>query len=206
MQLHEALGQISEIRAQMARTETFRGFRSLTVGFSGLLGVAAAIFQANRILLPMERVWNYIDLWTGVAVVSLLVVGSELAYSCSAENSALKRRLTLLAIRQFVPCLVAGGILTAVVALFAQESAWMLPGLWAILFSLGVFATSRLLPRATFWVGVHYLLSGTGCLAVGKGQFALSPWMMVATFGLGQLLAAGILYYTLERRYEQREA
>jgi len=82
----------------------------------------------------------------------------------------------------------------------------MLPGLWAILFGLGVFASSQLLPRPTFWIGVHYLASGTICLVLGGGAAALSPWMMAGTFGLGQLLAALILYYTLERGYEELEA
>jgi hypothetical protein len=206
MELQEALGQISEIRAQMARTQTFGGFRSLTVGFSGLLGVAAAVVQANRIPQPADHVWDYVDLWFGVAVISLLVVGVELVYRYSTAQSTLRRRLTVLAIQQFVPCLVAGAALTAVIVLVAQESAWMIPGLWAIVFSLGVFASARLLPRPTFFVGVHYLVSGIVCLIFGKGPSALSPWMMAGTFGLGQLLAAGILYYTLERRDDQLEA
>lgn len=205
MELDEALGRISQIRAQLVRTETFRGFRSLTVGFSGLLGIAAVVVQVHRIPQPAEQVWDYVDLWVGVALISLLVVGAELAYRWSVTDSALKRRLTVLAIQQFVPSLVAGATLTGIVAVFAPESAWMLPGLWAMLFSLGIFACCRLLPRATFWVGVHYMASGTICLAIGNGPQTLSPWMMLGTFGVGQLLAAGILYYTLERRDEQRE-
>ena len=42
MELREALTQISEIRAQVARTEMFRGYRSLTVAFTGLLAFCAA--------------------------------------------------------------------------------------------------------------------------------------------------------------------
>jgi hypothetical protein len=42
MQLDEALRQISDIRQQMARNEMFRGYRSITVGFSGALGLSAA--------------------------------------------------------------------------------------------------------------------------------------------------------------------
>lgn len=201
MELNEALAQISEIRAQVARTQTFGGFRSLTVGFSGALGIAAALLQAKHILRPTEEVWNYVDLWSSVAALSLLVVGIELVSSFSSGQSALKRRLTLLAIRQFIPCLFAGGAVTGVVVLVAQETAWMLPGLWAILFSLGVFACSRLLPRPTFWIGAYYLVSGIVCLALGKGGAALSPWMMAGTFGIGQLLAAGLLYCTLEREH-----
>jgi hypothetical protein len=72
--------------------------------------------------------------------------------------------------------------------------------------SLGIFACCRLLPRATSWVGVHYMASGAICLAIGNGPHALSPWMMAATFGVGQILAAAVLYYCLERRHDQEEA
>ena len=79
----------------------------------------------------------------------------------------------------------------------------MLPGLWAILFSLGVFASFRLLPRPTYWVGVYYLMAGACCLAWAQGEAAFSPWAMGLTFGIGQFLAAAILYWNLERDHEQ---
>ena len=46
MELRQALAQVSEIREHLARTEVFRGYRSLTVGFSGLVGLTAAAVQA----------------------------------------------------------------------------------------------------------------------------------------------------------------
>jgi hypothetical protein len=76
----------------------------------------------------------------------------------------------------------------------------MLPGLWQILYSLGVFASCRLLPRATFVVAVFYLATGLACLALARGAAAFSPWAMGLPFGSGQLLAAAVLYQTLERR------
>jgi hypothetical protein len=203
MELNEALGRISEIRAHIARTETFRDFRSLTVGFSGALGLAAAAIQVERVPQPTEHVWGYVELWVGIALFNLVVVGAELGYRWAVTSSPLKRRLATLAAGQFAPCLVAGGAVTAVIASVAQESAWMLPGLWAILFSLGVFASCRLLPAATFWVGAYYLAAGTICLGFGNGRHALSPWMMAGTFGVGQLLGAVILFWTLERRHEE---
>jgi hypothetical protein len=206
MELHEALGQISEIRAQVARTQTFGGFRSLTVASSGALGILAALYQASRIPRPMEQIQDYVLLWSGVAALNLFVVGFELAYGYSAAMSTLRRRLTTHAIRQFVPSLVAGAAVTAVIVFRAPQTAWMLPGLWSLLFGLGVFASSRLLPRPIFWVGVYYLLAGTLCLAFSKDVGQLSPWMMAATFGFGQLSAALILYCTLERGYEEVEA
>lgn len=200
MKLVDALDQISEVRVRMAQTATFRGFRSMTVAFSGVLGIVAAAVQLQAGWTPGEVV-EFVDVWVGVAAVSLLVVGAELVYRSSIEASPLKRRLTLVAIQQFLPCLVAGGLVTAALAR-TYENAWMLPGLWAVLFSLGVFACCRLLPPATAWVGVYYLVSGTGCLILGSRAEAWMPWMMIATFGVGQLLSAGILYWTLERQHE----
>ncbi len=47
--------------------------------------------------------------------------------------------------------------MTVVLLRAAPESLWMLPGLWQIFYSLGIFASCRLLPRPTFWVAVFYL-------------------------------------------------
>ena len=52
VELREALQQISDIRQQMARSEVFRGYRSLTVGFSGVLGLLAAAFQSQWVASP----------------------------------------------------------------------------------------------------------------------------------------------------------
>jgi hypothetical protein len=201
MELHEALGQISEIRAQVARTQTFGGFRSFTVASSGALGILGALYQASQIPRPMDQIGDYVLLWSAVAALNLFVVGLELA-----ARSTLRRRLTTHAIRQFVPSLVTGAALTAVIVFRAPETAWMLPGLWSLLFGLGVFASSRLLPQPIVWVGVYYLLAGSLCLTFGKDGGRLSPWMMAATFGFGQLFAALILYCTLERGDEEVEA
>jgi hypothetical protein len=202
MDLDEAIGRISDIRVQLARTETFRGFRSLTTGLTGLFGIAAAAIQANTIAQPVERIADYLNLWVGVALLNLLVVGSELAYRWLTTDSPLKRRLTIETIRQFSPCLLAGGAVTAVISTSAPRIAWALPGLWAIFFGLGYFACGRLLPRAMSWVGAYYIVSGTACLALGDGPNSLSPWLMVGTFGAGQFLAAGTLAYTLEGGHE----
>ena len=66
----------------------------------------------------------------------------------------------------------------------------MLPGLWQIIFGLGVFASSRLLPRAIYMVGVWYLCTGLSCLALLGPARSLSPWAMGLPFTLGQLFVA----------------
>ena len=51
------------------------------------------------------------------------------------------------ALEQFLPGIVAGFLLTGVLLRCAPQSLWMLPGLWQVLFSMGVFASCRFLPR-----------------------------------------------------------
>jgi len=67
MELQEALTQISEIRAQMARVETFRGYRSVTVGFTGLSAILAAVLQTVWIPEPESHMTAYLVLWIGAA-------------------------------------------------------------------------------------------------------------------------------------------
>lgn len=199
MELREALTQISEIRLQLARTEVFRGYRAVPVAFSGLLAVLAAALQALFIPVPLDNLHAYLTLWVGAAVVSAVAAGVEMAVRCWHAPSALTREITWLAVEQFLPSIVAGGLVAAVLVLCAPEAVWMLPGLWQVLFSLGIFASHRLLPRATFIVAAFYLAAGVLCLALARGEAALAPWAMGMPFGAGQLLAAAILYWTLER-------
>jgi len=63
---------------------------------------------------------------------------------------------------------------------------------------LGVFSSASLLPRPIRWVGAYYLVAGSFCLSVGKGELAFSPWLMAGTFGVGQILGAVILHRTIE--------
>jgi hypothetical protein len=199
MELRQALAQVSEIREHLARTEVFRGYRSVTVGFSGLVGLAAATVQAAWLPQPTERVAAYLALWIGAAAINLAVVGVEIWCRARMAGMALTRQTTIFAVEQFLPSLAAGGLLTLVIVERASESVWMLPGLWALLFSLGIFASCRLLPRAVSIAGAWYLVGGILALAWGQGEAALSPWIMGITFGVGQLLTAVILHVTLER-------
>jgi hypothetical protein len=48
-------------------------------------------------------------------------------------------------------------------------------------------------------VGLFYLAWGLAVVVWGQGENALSPWLMAVPFGCGQLCAAAILYWKLER-------
>lgn len=200
MELREALGQIDEIRQQMARTELFRGYRSLTVAFSGTLALAAAALQPF-VVEPENQLRDFLILWLLVAGINVATAGIQLWRRVRYADSRLARHATLLATEQFAPCLFVGGVVTFCICRFAAEAAWMLPGLWSLIYSLGIFASYRLLPRQVAWVGMYYVAAGAACLIWGQGDEAFSPWQMALAFGGGQLFGAGALYWTLEREH-----
>jgi hypothetical protein len=202
MELDNALDQIAEIHRLMIRTHTFRGYRAATTMFTGFVAIAAAAFAAWWLPDPGRDPFAFVDLWVGVAILCLVVVGFEIFQRFRRTNSPLQRQLTLQAIEQFLPVIIVGGLVTLVLCEEAPQTLWLLPGLWAIFFGLGILASRHLLPRAVVFVGAFYLLCGLTCLAAVHGPAALSPWFVGIPFGIGQTAAAGILHHALERDHE----
>jgi hypothetical protein len=199
MELREALTQISEIRLQLARTEVFRGYRAMPVAFTGVVALLAALIQSATIDEPSLQIGSYLTLWIGAAVISGLAAGVEMLMRARCAAMSFLRAQTWLAYEQFLPCVAAGALVTVVLVRVSPENVWLLPGLWQVFYSMGIFASCRLLPKPTFWVAVFYLGTGLAVLSLGQGQSALSPWTMGLPFGVGQSLAAAVLYLTLER-------
>lgn len=198
-ELHNALHQVSEIRAQVSRIETFRGYRSVTIGFSGILACVASVCQAMWLPDPATRLAFWLTLWIAVAAVSVSVIGGEMIWSLYRSGSRWRVRTTKAALEQMLPCLVAGVLVTVVLLQCHPQSATLLPGLWSILFSLGVFSSCRLLPPAVWWIAIWYLVAGCVVLTVCRGEYGFSPFAMAGTFGVGQLWTAAILHFSLER-------
>ncbi len=193
MDLDKALADISEIRSQMARGTEFRGYGPATLAATGGLALLAAAGQALWLRDPAGSVGRYIALWGLTAAISVTLIGLDMILRSRRIHSGLAQEMIWSAVEQFLPAGVAGGLLTAVLWQYAPESLWMLPGLWQIVFSLGVFACCRFLPRAMFAVGIWYLIAGLACLVLAQDERAFSPWAMGVPYGVGQLLVGAIL-------------
>jgi len=205
MELNEALLQISEIRQQLARTERFRGYRAVPVAWSGVLACIGGVLQAVLIREPMVELGSYLGLWIAIAAISMTISLGDVWRRYRQHTGLLHRETMHLALEQFFPSLVAGGLLTVVIAKSVPQSAWMLPGLWAILFSLGLFASWRLLPPAIFAVATYFLASGLVALSLGSREQMLSAWTMPLLFGVGQFLTATVLLVS-ERRQTRADS
>jgi len=193
--LNRALGDISNIRRQMARSTEFHGYGPTTLASTGLLAVAAAGAQAVWVPDPASHVHTYLAVWFATAVVSASVIGVHAMSRARRIHSGMADEMIRMAVEQFLPAAGAGVLVTVVLLHYVPATAWMLPGLWQVIFSLGVFASCRFLPRQVAAAGAWYLLTGLFCLSLGDAR-ALSPWAMGIPYAAGQLLVAGILLAT----------
>ena len=196
MDVTRALDQIAEIHAHLAKGEVYRGYRSLPIAASGLIGVAAAALQPAP--LGREPI-GFAVYWTGVALLAMLVGSSEILYNYAMRETATGRRHTRKVVGQFLPSVGAGGAIAACFCRIDPSLVVLLPGLWAICFGLGTFASRPYLPRASGWVALFYYAAGFMLLASASSGAPLNGWWIGVTFGTGQALAALVLWWNLER-------
>jgi hypothetical protein len=190
--LYKALGDIRSIRRQMAHSTEFRGYGPATLATTGVIAVLAASAQAIWLPDPINHIAAYLGLWISTALLSATLTGVQMYTRTRRIHSGLSNEMIRMAVEQFLPAAGTGLLLSIALALFVPGVFWMLPGLWQVIFSLGIFSSCRFLPRPMIIAGVWYLLSGLGCIALGDGR-ALAPWTMGLGYGAGQLLVAVIL-------------
>lgn len=196
-ELDRALADITAIRSQLARGTEFRGYGPMTVAATGFVAMAAAALQALWLPDPAAALTEYVTVWVATAGISIFLIGIEMVARSRRIHSGLADEMIHAATEQFVPAGVAGALLTFVLFRFAPEALWMLPGLWQIVFSLGIFASCRTLPRPMFAAAVWYLSAGLASLAWANGPHAYSPWAMAVPYGVGQLFIAAMLYWSV---------
>ena len=193
--LDKALGDISTIRRQMAESTQFRGYGSATLGVTGLFAILGAGVQTAWLGDPVGHIRVYLIIWISTAVLSAALTGTQMYRRSRRMHSGLSDHMIRMAVEQFLPAVGAGVLITIVLARVVPTVSWMLPGMWQLIFSLGIFSSCRFLPRPMLLAGMWYLSVGLACLSLGDSQ-ALAPWTMGVGFGAGQLFVAAILFLT----------
>ena len=199
--LYKALSDISTIRRQMASTTEFRGYGPATLATTGLFAILAAAAQALWLPDPTHHISAYLGVWVSTAVLSAALTGVQMYTRARRIHSGLSNEMLRMAVEQFLPSAAAGLLVTIVLLRYAPFATWMLPGMWQVIFSLGIFSSCRFLPRPMIAAGAWYLLTGLSCLAMG-GNRALFPWTMGISYGAGQLLVAAILLFSTSQENE----
>jgi hypothetical protein len=195
--LNKALGDIGNIRRQLARSTEFRGYGPITLACTGALAIAAAGVQMLWLPNPHHQLPQYLALWITTAFLSAILIGAEMFARTRRIHTGMADEMIQMAVEQFLPSAGAGALISFVLLRYVPAGTWMLPGIWQVIFGLGVFSSCRFLPRPVALVGAWYLLTGLFCIALADTR-ALSPWAMGIPYGAGQLLVAGILFFTSE--------
>lgn len=192
-ELERALADIVEIRARLADNQTFLGLGPAALATTGLLALALAALQSLAGPAATDP-GVYFPAWIGLAIVAALLLGAEMLRRARRHHGRMADQMILGAMFNFLPAGVAGAALYAVFLTAAPDAIWLLPGLWALLASLGIFAAARGLPRGMALAGGWYLLAGIAALLLAATTRQLDPWLMGLPFGLGQLGVALVIH------------
>lgn len=209
MNVHRAISDVAQIRAQLDRTANHRGFRSSATGFSAVIVIAGATIQSNWLAPDIGQTASNVDaclsIWLSVAFISSCVAGAEMIVRGIRSRSQTVWRTHQKLVSNLFPSLIVGSVLTFVIANHAIEQTanaslmGTLPGLWAMTFGLGLFSCRFELPSASRWVAAYFLLGGVACLSFGGSHQEFASWQMVLLFGIGQMLLGWTLYWNVER-------
>jgi len=194
--LDKALADIIAIRSQLAAGTAFAGYGPAAIFATAFVALITAGAQYAWLDDPTHHPLAFLFGWAIAAGLSALMIFTEMvARSRRRHHSGLADAMIHQAVEQFLPSAVAGVLLAFVLWKFAAESLWLLPGLWQVLVSLGVFASVRTLPRSVALAGAWYFVAGFTVLLIASQTHELSPWTMGLPFVIGQSLMATIIYF-----------
>jgi len=193
--LDKALADIIAIRSQLAAGTAFAGYGPAAVFATAGVALVTAVLQYFLLDDPTHKPLAFFLGWALAALSSSAMILIEMVARSRRHHSGLADAMIHQAVEQFLPSAVAGGLLAVMLWKFAPETLWLLPGLWQVLVSLGVFASVRSLPRTVALAGAWYFVAGFAVLLLASQSHALSPWTMGLPFVIGQLLMAAILHF-----------
>ena len=196
MQVREALERLDEIHDHLTKAEVYPGFRVPGVALAGVVGLVAA--AAQPLVAPPDPA-GFVGYWVAVAAACGLLGGGAAVHSYAVREDEFARRRTRRVVAQFFPCLAAGGLLTLAFVRGGSELVRFLPGVWAVVFALGMVSARPYLPRGVGWVGLFYLAAGGLLLLRAADSAELSGWSVGGVFGVGHLATALVLYVREER-------
>jgi hypothetical protein len=189
MEVRDALDQLDRIHDQLTKAEVYRGFRVPAVALVGCVGLFAAAGQGWAV--PAGDARAFVWYWSAIGAAGVLVGFGAAIRSYLFREDDFERRRTRRVMGQFLPCVLAGGLLTAALAR-TESFVPLLPGLWAVVFGLGVVAVRPHLPRAVGFIGVAYVLVGGVLLAWQPAE--PSGWCVGGVFGVGHVVTAVVLW------------
>ena len=190
MHVRNALEQLDQIHDHLTRSEVYRGFRVPSVVTVGIVAFAAALIQ--QYVPDAAKGSGFVTYWVLVAALCGLIGFAAAVYRYVTREDDFARRRTQRVLAQFLPCILGGAALSIAVSKVPGFVAF-LPGLWGIMFGLGIIATRPHLPTGIGPIGLGYVATGAAFLLQTAPNDDPSGWVVGLEFGVGHLLTALVL-------------
>jgi hypothetical protein len=158
---------------------------------SGHAGIAASVATFTGCAL---RIWfdtPFLSTWIGVLLAAAGASIFFTAMMARANGEPIWSRQAKMLVIAFTPALVAGLVLTLILARAGQAA--LLPGVWMLLWGVGALGMSLFTPRSFCLLGVSFMVAGTTTLFLHPINDIIS---MGLTFG-GIHLAYGTLLFII---------
>jgi hypothetical protein len=200
MEVSRALADLEEVRSRLAAVQRFRGWSGGAAVMSGTAALTIGLYQLVVLPAPVSALdaSRYVTMWIACLIFALAINYGAIVLWL-ARNWTLRARSELRTVGMtIVPAIATGGVLTA--ALINHHLDGLLPGVWCVCYSMGLFASRAMVPRGVLAVAALFGAAGTALL-FAQDTGALRWWVMPATFGVGQLLI-GYLVLRDDLRYQ----
>jgi hypothetical protein len=167
----------------MERATPFTGISGRGEIAIGATALVASVIAAKQ---PNFRSWVYI--WLAEAFISLLIAGWSMDRKARATHTSLFSGSGRKAVFSLAPPVIAGGLLTIVLAQAGIPHA--IPGVWLLLYGTGVITGGMFSVRAVPAMGLCFMVLG----AIALFSYpAWTNWFMAAGFGGLHLLFGAII-------------
>lgn len=180
-----ALADLTYIRQTMERATVLTSVPGWGGVAMGVTALGAAWFASRQ-----TSAAEWLAVWLGEAVLALGIGGVAMIRKAEATGASLVGRAGRLFAGAFAPPVLAGALLTGV--LYGNGEVGLLPGLWLLLYGVGVTTAGAFSVRPVPVMGVcfmglgavtFFLPAGTGdlMLALGFGGLHLVFGWLIAT-------------------------
>ena len=171
------------IRETMERATPFTGISGRGEMAIGATALVASIIAARQ---PNFKLWVYT--WLAEGLISLLIAGWSMDRKARATHTPLFTGSGRKALFSLAPSVIAGGVLTLVLARAGQS--YTIPGMWLLLYGTGVITGGMFSVRAVPAMGLCFM--ALGALALFSPALWIN-WFMAVGFGGLHLLFGAII-------------
>ena len=182
--LHDrAMDNLRYIRETMERATPFTGIYGW-----GEIAIGSTAFIATYIAAQQSTFKAWFAVWVAEGLISILIAGWSMDRKARAVHMPLVSGPGRKVVFSLAPPLIAGALLTLVLARAGAASA--IPGTWLLLYGTGVITGGMFSVRAVPAMGFCFMLLGAIALFTNP---IYANWFMAAGFGGLHVLFGAII-------------